>query len=91
MDTLEKLLATTKTGLRVILLRDLVIDEEVEAVIKQLENRGIRVERVKEELTCRDAIERMEGSWRRSVKWRKRELFVASNGWCTRGVSIWSA
>ena len=60
MDTLEKLLATTKTGFRVIVLRDLVIDEEVEAAIKRLENRGIRVMREEKELTISHAIERME-------------------------------
>ena len=52
-------LATTKTGLRVVLLRDRGFGVAAEVLMKRLEERGIRVERV-EELNFLTSVIRME-------------------------------
>ena len=57
---LEDVLATTKTGLRVVLLSDRVISDVLEVVINKLENRGIRVVKEKMEFDFFGAVERME-------------------------------
>ena len=59
-DTLRELLATTKIGLRVVLLHNSGIDDAVKVLIKQLEGRAIRVVREEQELDFDGAIRAME-------------------------------
>ena len=60
IDALEQLLESTKDGLRVVMLRDIGIDESVEALIQQLKRRGIRVVREEQILDFDRAIRAME-------------------------------
>ena len=60
IDTLTELLATTKIGLRVVLLHNGGIDDAIDALIKQLEGRAIRVVREEQKLDFDGAIRAME-------------------------------
>ena len=61
IDGLEQLLASPKKGLRVILLREMRIDDAGEAVIEGLEGRAIRVVWERRSLNFDGAILAMEG------------------------------
>ena len=57
---LEALLATTKKGLRVIMLNDHGVDDSIKSLIQRFEERGVRVQLVDEELDLYGAVAEME-------------------------------
>ena len=60
LDTLKDLLETAKTGLRVVLLSTQIINGEMEVMIQQLEDRGIRVVREGRKLSFSRSVEILE-------------------------------
>ena len=57
---LEALLATTKTGLRVILLNDYGIGDRIDVLVQRFQERGVRVQLVDKYLEFKGAILEME-------------------------------